>query len=465
MLGKATYMQSLKTAVKRDAERLCRSVSVQFDSICHEVRLKRDLAVAGAALPQAVEDEGVNSSASADELFAQIPALTRQAASRVIEEQQRKPKDWLNVVKGWQSFFEAMKVGQVPAEAQRPAIEAQAFLNGIESVIQAKPLPVEAVALGGRGEEHSATGNGESWASVCHRALTKYRDLVSDSRYKMAQRRLPEIKVAMVTLANIEAGLLEWCNWRLIDVTPRTVKTQLDSMVSALRCVLPKLPMPYHKELKGVMQPRMDDRQSMPVQAIREAIDGFRLRPASAKVRKGYAGGASQFDAIAVEALAVLGMRPQELLQAKSNAIVEKTDLHGRKGLYFRIIKGKNKAAERDIPLSDGSRSVLDIDKLRAMLVWQENNSRSVDGARTSLNSRFKELTNGYTLYQMRHSWSDIARERVSDFELRERLIGHRVRGVASIYGSGVPLGKGLDAIKAVRSVIFSAARETDAAS
>ena len=55
MLGKATYMQSLKTAVKRDAERLSRSVSVQFDSICHEARLKRDLALAGAVLPQGVE--------------------------------------------------------------------------------------------------------------------------------------------------------------------------------------------------------------------------------------------------------------------------------------------------------------------------------------------------------------------------------------------------------------------------
>ncbi len=462
MLGKATYMQSLKTAVKRDAERLSRSVSVQFDSICHEARLKRDLALAGAVLPQGVEGAGADLSVSADELLAQAPALIRQAASRVIEEQQRNPRDWLNVVKGWQSFYEAMTVGQVPKEAQRPAYEAQAFLRGIELVMQGKPLPLEAVATGGGNDEPPAMVAGESWGSVCRRALAKYRDRVGDSRYKQAQRRLPEIKVATVTLAHVEAGLLEWCRERLNDVTPRTVKTQLDGMVSALRCVLPKLQMPYLKELQGVMQPRMDDRQSMPVKAIWEAIEGFKRRPASAKVRKGYAGGASQFDAIAVEALAVLGMRPRELVEAKSNAIVEKTDLHGGKGLYFRIFKGKNKAAERDIPLSDGSRAVLDIDRLRAMLVWQESNSRSMNGARTSLNTRFKKLTNGYTLYQMRHSWSDIARDRVSDFELRERLIGHRVRGVASIYGSGVPLGKGLDAIEAVRSVIFAAAKETD---
>ena len=308
VLGKAMYMQSLKTAVKRDAERLSRSVSVQFDSICHEARSKRDLALAGALLPQAVEGAGANSSVSADELLAQAPALIRQAASRVIEEQQRNPRDWLYVVKGWQSFYEAMTVGRVPSEAQRPAYEAKAFLHGIELVMQGKPLPAETLVERQGSETHPAIAEGESWASVCRRALAKYRDRVGDSRYRVAQRRLSEIRVVSVTLVHVEAGLLHWCQERLNDVTPRTVKTQLDAMVSALRCVLPKLQMPRLKELQGVMQPRVDDREPMPVQAIRGAIEGFKQRPASGKVRRGYEGGASQFDAIAVETLALLGV-------------------------------------------------------------------------------------------------------------------------------------------------------------
>lgn len=464
MLRKATYLQSLKTTVKRDAERLSRSVSVQFDSICYEARLTRDLAVVGAALPQVVEGAEGFSPVSADELLTRAPALIRQAASRVIEEQQRNPKDWLNVVKGWQSFYEAMTAGQVPREAQRPAFEAKAFLNGIELAIQGGGLLPEPVSPVEHDEALAATRAGESWASVCRRALTKYRDRVGDSRYKLVQRRLPEIRVVSVTPAYVEEGLQEWCRGRLNEVSPRTVKTQLDAMVSALRCVLPKLQMPHLKVLQGVMQPRMDDRQSMPVQAIREAIEGFKQRPASVKVRKGYSGGASQFDGIAVETLAVLGMRPRELMQATSDAICEKTDLLGVKGIYFRVAKGKNKAAERDIPISDGSSAVLDIDRLRAMLVWQENNPRSLHGAVSSLSTRFSKLTNGYTLYQMRHSWKDIAVRRGIDFEIRERLIGHRVRGVAAAYGSGVPLGLGLKAIEAVRSVIFASAKETDGA-
>lgn len=456
-------MQSLQTTVKREAEKMSRKVSVQFDSICEEARLKVNMAAAEAESFKSVDGSGLDSLANAGEVLSNIPALMKLAACRVIEEQQSNPTGWEHVVEGWKTFYEHMKFGRVPPEAQRPAVEAQAILNAIELVLQGKPLPTEGAGVRQVDENTaSVSGHGESWASVCHRALAKYRDRVVDSRYKLAQRRLPDVKVRSVTLGHVEAGLVEWCRERLKDVTPRTVKTQLDCMVSTLRCVLPQLQMPRIRELQGVMQPRMDDRQSMPVQAIREAIDGFKQRPASAKVRKGYEGGASQFDAIAVEALAVLGMRPRELIQAKSDSICEKTDVFGVKGLYFRVTKGKNRAAERDIPIGDGARAVLDIDKLRAMLVWQENNPRSPHGAVSSMGSRFREMTNGYTLYQMRHTWVDIARSCEVAFEVHERLMGHRVRGVSTVYGSGIPLVVGLNAIEAVRSVIFGSVKETD---
>lgn len=447
VLGKAIHMQSLKTANKREAERLSRSVSVQFDAICNEARLRHELALAGAAGSQVPGGVGFGASANPEAVLSDIPDLVRQAASRVIEEQRSNPRGWLNVVKGWKSFYEAMKVGAVPNEAQRLAVEAQAILNGIDLVIQGKPIPtVESV-----GDQLNDLGNssrgGESWASICSRALEIYRDRVSASRHLLAKKCLQEVNVSSNALSHVEAGLLEWCRGRLSEVTPRTVKTQLDCMASALRCALPNLQTPRLKELQGVMQPRNDDRQSMPVQEICKAIEKFRMRPASAKVRKDYGGGAAQFDAIAVKTLAVLGMRPRELMQAKSDAIIEKSDVFGAKGLYFRIVAGKNKASERDIPIGDETRIVLDIDKLRAMLVWQESNPRSLHGAVSSMCSRFKKMTNGYTLYQMRHSWKDIAVSVGVDFELRERLLGHRVRGVAAVYGSGIPLVKGLDVL------------------
>lgn len=72
----------------------------------------------------------------------------------------------------------------------------------------------------------------------------------------------------------------------------------------------------------------------------------------------------------------------------------------------------------------------------------------------TVLGTRFKAMTGVYTLYQMRHSWKDIAVYAGVDFELRERLLGHRMRGVAAVYGSGSYLKLGLDALLLVRGTI-----------
>lgn len=470
-VGKAVHLQSLQTSIKRDAERMVRMVAVQFDLICEEARRACKLQQGIDSTMCGIDTGQVNNVASSaaagaqntpESILAKVPALTRRAAEWVVERQQLNPRDWQDEVSRWRVFYVSALTAPMPSPGPQTAIEAQAFINGIDLAVQGKPLPPDVLGAGACDVSHPTTNLGGAWEGLCARALELYRAKVSDARYKVAQRRLPDVKVLSTSEQDVEAGLYEWCMERLRDVAPRTVKTQLDCLVSALRCVLPKLQTPQPRELKGVMQARIDDRQAMPIQAIREAIDGFKSRPPSVKARKGYGGGASQFDAIAVETLAVLGMRPRELMQSKSDAICEKTDVFGGKGIYFRIFKGKNNAAERDIPIGDGERNVLDIEKLKAMLLWQENNPRSPHGAVTSLATRFKEITKEYHPYQMRHSWADIARSCNVNFEIRERLMGHRVRGVATIYGSGVPLSVGLDAIEAVRSVIFGSGKETD---
>ena len=474
VVGKSMHMQSLQTTNKREAERLSRRVSVEFDTICHEARLKCDavrlnteLMHVETAEPASVANADALAVAQAGMVLAKVPGLVRLAASRVVEEQQRNPKGWLAVVQGWQSFYGAMLKGQVPGVAQRPAIEAQAFLNGIELAVLGQPIPQEpdrqssAIQSSVQQPILTQTGNesnAETWTALCDRALREYRHKVGEQRYKLAVSKLPEVKVTGCTALEIQEGLRDWCNARLQVVQPRTVKGQLDCMVSALRCVLPKLTAPVVRELKGVMQPSVNDRQSMPIQEIRSAVQAFKNRPAPAKVRKDYGGGASQFDAIAVEVLAVLGMRPRELIQARPDDLVTKMDAFGKQGLYLRLADGKNKASEREIPLSDGTREVLPVQRLREMLEWQEKNSRSSHGAVSSFQTRFKEMTGGGTLYQMRHSWKDVAVNAGVDSELRERLMGHKVPGVAAVYGSGIPLASGLDAIEAVRSVIFAVA-------
>lgn len=446
-------MKSLKTTAKRDAERLARKLSVEFDEICHQARLGAE---ATHALAEASDSESAQQlHASADMILSGVPQLIRLAACRVIEEQQRNPAGWLEVVRKWQSFYTAMKAGAVPAAAHRPAVEAQALLNGIELAIQGHPIPAEMNTHLSNAAHGTAVEIRESWADLCKLALQTYKDKVGASRYKLVETKLPEIKVQSTSNQHIKEGLLHWCRTRLNEVQPRTVKGQLDSIVSALRCQRPALEAPALQELRGVMSPRQGDRQSMPIRAIQTALHTLSNRPASNRVRNDYGGGASQFDTIAIEALAVLGMRPRELIQARKNSIITKEDVFGCSGVYLRIFAAKNKASERDIPLSDGVREVVDINRLREMLEWQSQNTRAPHGAVTSLNTRFRKITGDFTLYQMRHSWKDIAIHAGIDFEIRERLMGHRIRGIADVYGSGVPLRQGLDALLTIRREIL----------
>lgn len=456
---------------------MSRAVSVQFDTICEDAKrdhkLQQDMRQAEFVATQGAEAErgdiatgaaGEDAPRSAESVLAGVPALIRLAAIRVIEEQQRNPKGWQDVIKGWQSFYEFMKVGAVPSVAQRPANEAQAILNGIELAVRGQPLPSEhvprTVGNTAQPEVTPPKEQHETWEVLCGRALDEYRHKVGTPRYKLALSKLPGVTVRSSTELDIQEGLRNWCNARLREVKPRTVKTQLDCMVSALKCVLPKLTAPAQRELQGVMQPRVGDRQSMPVQEIRKAIQAFQNRPTPAKVRNDYGGGASQFDAIAVEVLAVLGMRPRELIQATTNALVTKVDVFGQEGLFLRLVDGKNRASEREIPLSDGTREVVPIHRLREMLEWHERNQRAPHGSVSALGTRFKKMTGGGTLYQMRHSWKDVAVNAEVDSELRERLMGHKVPGVSAVYGSGIPLARGLDALLLVRDSILGKKRQ-----
>lgn len=478
VVGKKMHMQSLQTANRREAEKLCRAVSVQFDTICAEARREHrfqeekrqvELVTAqGAEAKRFDSTAGADSQRSPEGVLARVPELTRLAATRVVEEQQRDPQGWSDTIRRWKDLYSYALKSPLPSPGPQTAIEAQAILNGIELAVQGQPLPQEPAAqartMQGVVQQPIANESGnetniETWSALCDRALREYKHKVGEQRYKLAKSKLPGVKVRSATESDIQDGLRDWCNARLLEVQPRSVKGQLDCMVSALRCVLPELTAPVVRELQGVMQPRVGDRQSMPIQEIRSAVQAFKDRPPPAKVRNDYGGGASQFDAIAVEVLAVLGMRPRELIKARPNALVTKIDVFGEQGLFLRLVDGKNKASEREIPLSDGTREVVPVQRLLEMLEWQEQNPRSAHGAVSSFQTRFKEITGGGTLYQMRHSWKDVALHAGVDSELRERLMGHKVPGVQAVYGSGIPLGKGLDALFVIRDTILGEKR------
>lgn len=302
--GKATYLRSLETTIKRDAERLSRILSVQFDTICEEARREhmfqqevRQEVVQGAEADWFANAAILDAPKNVESVLAQVPELIRLAATRVVEEQQRDPKGWQDTIRRWKDLYSSVVKGQFQIENQITATEAQAVLNGIELVVQGQPIPPAVAAQSSALQppitiESGNETNIESWSALCERALREYIHKVTPGRHRQAKSSFSMVRVTACTEFEIQKGLREWCNVRLLEVKPRTVKTQLDCMLSALRCVLPKLNSPTVKELKGVMQPNVNDRKSMPVQEIRAAILAFRDKPSPVKVRHDYGGGA-----------------------------------------------------------------------------------------------------------------------------------------------------------------------------
>lgn len=440
---------------------MARKKSVEFDEAC-----ERALQYCSQSMQPEVEPTGSVKEALSEQAVEQIinnvPSLVRRGYEIVLEEQKRAPYDdqWQPRVKALQEFFRSMKRGVVPPQSQRTPAEAQALLNGMDMALRGQPLP-DTLIKRESGDVVSARANG-TWEDLCQKALNRYRDRVSYPRYQLAVRSLKQITVVSTATADVEDALRAWAKCRLECVSPRTVKNQLTSVTSALREVIPSLKAPVLKPLQGVLQPKTSDRQSMPLVSIRNALKALKSRPKAKKTRLGYDGGASQFDAFVIEVLAVLGLRPRELLAARTADLCAKNRTFEEQGLYLRITDAKNKSSERDIPLSDGKREVVDLLKLRELLEWQARNPRALHGAVTSLGTRFKKASDGYTLYQMRHTWKDIAMKREVDFEVRERLLGHRVRGMATVYGDGIPLEQGLNALMAIRSELRLNTVESD---
>ncbi|MDD2872271.1 MAG: hypothetical protein PHG21_01455 [Azoarcus sp.] len=458
LLGKAVFMQSLKTHSKREAQKVARRVSVQFDDLCAEVLRDAELAKASTVVGI---DEVMNSApcpaSTPEEVLATLPDRVRVAAQRVIEEQQRDPTGWRETALRWRDLYESQVTRPLGLPGPSLGAEAQASLRGIDAVLRGETLPEfrqPAQWAGISSNQEQADADAQSWEVIRDDALAQYKDSVSAPRYEVARRVLSLLRVRGTSERAIKDALREHSKARLQKVQPRTVRGQQDAAVAAIRKVIPAFKPNEIRELKGVMQPNVGDRDSIPVDKLRAALECLVRKRPSAKVRNGYEGGASQFDGIAMQTLAFTGMRPRELIQARPSSLVTKADVFGSAGLFLRLWHTKNKASRRDIPLSDGVRSVVDTDRLREFLEWLEQNFRSVPGLVSSMGTRFKRITNGHTQYQIRHTWADVARHAGVEQELRERMQGHAI-GIAGVYGSGIPLAKGLDAMLAVKRVIL----------
>lgn len=446
-LGKAVFMRSLKTADKQEATRLSRVVSVEFDNACAAALAaqKHTPATSTGLDTPAPAHAKVVSTGSPDPRLA-IPSLVKRAVDSLLSypaEEYHEQKDWSLAVLGLMERGEFPR-GVAGAEPLHP-VQAAAVASTIATptgTAYAAPNPSTAPAI----------AYPVSMPVDIPRALTLYREKVGDNRYRQISRALEPMTLVGDAEA-VQQQLKAWAEQRLLEVQPRSVKVTLTGLVSCLRCVLPDLKAPELRALRGVLEPKSDDRRAAPIKTVQAIV-----REAELRIPRTNDNVSARWDALVLRCLAILGCRPAELLKPEASVLIERQDVQGKHWTVLRIQQAKNKSSLRDIPLNA---DVLPITQLREFLAWRDKTRLKVQASVNSLNmrlrSRYLKSTpdkEGITTYSLRHTWAAIAKDLAIDFEVRERILGHKVQGMATVYGDGIPMQVGLEAMIKIRETL-----------
>lgn len=448
VLGKAMFMRSLQTPDKQKATKLSRAVSVEFDKVCASALAAQKHPAAtstGFNTPVPAHTETVSTGGSDPRLA--IPSLVQQAVDALLSypaEEYHQQREWrlatLSLME--RGEFPRGVAGAEPLHPIQAAAVAAAIANPLQATCVA-PSPTTA----------PATGHPPGMPVDIPRALALYREKVGDNRYRQISSALKRMALSGDTTA-IQQQLKEWAEQRLQEVQPRTVKVTLTGLVSCLRSVLPDLKAPELRALRGVLEPKADDRQPATIATVQAIVRAAERRDPRANDNV-----SAQWDALVLRCLATLGCRPSELLKPDASVLIERQDVQGNRWTVLRIQQAKNKSSLRDIPLNA---NVLPLAQLREFLAWRDATRLKVQASVNSLNMRLRSRylkdapdKDGITTYSLRHTWAAISKNMDIDFEVRERLLGHKVPGMATVYGEGIPIRKALDAVEAIHSILF----------
>lgn len=442
--SKGMFLCSLKTTDKQEATRLSRAVSVEFDKACASaLALQKPTPASGTPTAAHISEQ---TEASKPDPRLAIPELVAKAVDTLLatptEAYHRVQADTLAVLGLMErGEFPRGVAGAEPLHPIQAAAVAKAIANPLRTIC-VEPSPTAAPAIS---PPLPATVD-------IPLALARYREKVGDNRYRQISSALEPMALSGDAEA-VQQQLKEWAELRLQEVQPRTVKVTLTGLVSCLRCVLPNLKTPELRALRGVLEPKADDKQPATVATVRAIVHAAENRQSRANDNV-----SARWDALVLRCLAILGCRPSELLEPDASVLMERQDVHGNRWTVLRIQQAKNKSSLRDIPLNA---DVLPLAQLRDFLTWRDATRLKVQASVNSLNMRLRNRylkdapdKEGVTTYSLRHTWAAITKSLNIDFEVRERLMGHKVPGMAAVYGEGIPMQKALDALGKVQYML-----------
>lgn len=460
IVGRAEFRKALGTADRKEADRLARQVSVEFDRVCLEALNQHAGEAARAAIdPHAEPAQRV----TADRIIERLQAVVEQATRSVIEAlepSQRLTPTWAAELEWRKEAWLAVAKGHHPDATKYSPLEAMAAYRALEALgrgeIPALGQPTNApdipAASSPVGFAANATSQDKRTAAEFGEALNGYCSRVSEGRAGIVRSLAAKVLRWPATPEEQVQRIMQFAEEKLAaGRKASSVHNQAAGLITVLR-ELPgweRIALPRNGAVARLVrqggQLQADARDSMPLAVVRDVLQAFDAR-------------GDEVDAAAARLLVGYGLRPIELLQEGPKALAVREDILHNKELVFHagLSGAKNSASRRSLPvhaddaemfrlvLSD--RGGADAKRARARV------KRLSDAMRIALRGKAGKLS----LYSLRHTCADLLRAAGATPDEVGGVLGHTAKGskATSIYGGKAPLHRPRALLAQVRELL-----------
>lgn len=452
-VGKIEFTKALGTSDPKEAARLARLVSVEFDRICKAARtqITSQVEEPSPSAPPAKTDAELAAS-----LVDSIPQIMLTITQSVLANQVKNP-DGAQADIAWRRKAAADHLeGRVPWGYAIPPLHVHAMLKALDLIDAGTPFGMPATT-----SSTAPTNNQNQIETQAPETLTEqslgvaiqeYSPGKSHRRVELAKRCIRKCIQLPCSPAEAQASIAKWCASELGKKSESSVATELTAVISLLKLVpgWHDFSVPKNqglRQLRGANRPKKSARSPVPVPLLQKAIK--ELPPHLPR-------GGDHWHA-ALILCSIYGFRPGELLQSGKESLINRTDTMGKTELVFRVgIDGaKNEASKRDVPVP------VELEPLFRLATRQGSSRPETTRTRVErLNRLFSnalgQQRENITLYSIRHTFADVARNCGYTETEFGPIMGHQQnRSITSIYGGNQALDKQREILSKVQAKIF----------
>ncbi|MNF49614.1 hypothetical protein D3C84_308910 [compost metagenome] len=453
IVGRAEFRKALGTADRKEADRLARQVSVEFDRVCTDALTQTAQQARGESPGSKV---GAPPRVTAEAILARLQTIVEKAtrsAIEALEPSQRHAPTWAAEMAWRKEALLAIAEGKHPGAADYSPIEAMAVYRNIEALERG-----ELLSLGSATPEPAAPARALSddpdsrTAAEFKEALEGYCSRVSSGRADIVRSLAERVLRWPSTQAQQVQRIMQYAEAKLAaGGKPSSAHTQAAGLITVLR-ELPgweRISLPRNgstaRTVRQGGQLQADARDAMPLGVVQEVLQGLDDR-------------GDAVDVAAARLLVRYGLRPIELLQEGPEALAEREDiLHNRELVFHAGLSGaKNSASRRCLPVHAD-----DVELFKLVLGARgeagEKRARArIQRLSAAVRIQLRGKPGKLSLYSLRHTCADLLRAVGATPDEVGGVLGHTAKGskATSIYGGKAPLHRPRALLAKVRELL-----------